>query len=417
MSVQLLNNSKDSTPAPNLSGTLVPSKVKNDILTSLYVPAPVLFTKFRYLVISDVHLGNQRNPLWRMIANLRAYFGDFKDVSQFATLDVLFIAGDLFDKALWFTNDDLNLIFAFFLDLFDFCERHGIAFRYLEGTPSHDRKQFRNIVPLASKFPALDFRYIEEMCVEAFYDHGITCLYVPDEHAGGGEKSQALIKTKLDELGIEKVSIGMVHSWFKYQVPEVSSSSKYDEEFFLSIVEYFVSNGHIHGPSTFDRIVGQGSFDRVAHNEEHAKGGVLFEINDKDAYFFFLENKNALPFRTVHVKTTDMEKAVEQIDKVASKLPEMSWLRIKAKEINPVLHSLDALGKQYPLIRFEKITEEEEARTQRKTLVDDTAFQSIDYKNVELVQENIVGSIMEEMDKRQFLYEEAILKPLLEAVL
>lgn len=333
-------------------------------------------------------------------------------------MDIIFIAGDFFDKALWFSGEDIPAIFTFLLKLFDFCERNNIALRYLEGTPSHDRKQFRSFVPMASKFPNLDFKYIEEMCVEAFYDLGITCLYVPDEHEGGGEKSQKLIDLKFQELGIEKVSIAMVHSWFKYQVPEVSSATKYDEKFFLDRVIYYTSNGHIHGPSTFDRIVGQGSFDRVAHNEEHAKGGVLFEITAEDAYFFFVENKLALPFRTLHIKSPDLDKAVEQIDKLACSLPEFSWLRIKAKETHPVLASLEHLSKQYPMVRFEKITEEEDKKKNQRHLVDQTEFENVDYKFPEITKINIVSMVLVEMERQQLnTHDINLLKPLLEAVL
>ena len=354
----------------------------------------------RYLVISDIHLGNQRNPAWRILKNMRTFFEDFSGDSQFAKLDILFIAGDFFDKALWFSNEDVGNILSFILDLFGFCETHGIRLRYLEGTPSHDRKQFKNFLPTVNLFKGLDFRYIEEMCVEGFYDLGITCLYVPDEHEGGGEKSQILIQEKLEELNLDKVDVSMVHSWFKYQVPEVSSSSKYDEEFFLKHTKYFVSNGHIHGPSTYDRILGQGSFDRVAHREEHAKGGILVEISPEDSYFFFVENKDALPFRTVHIKTKDLDKALEQIDKVAVSLPEYSWIRIKAKESHPVLASIDQLSRQYTHIRFEKITEEEEIQKSQQ-LVNQKAFESVDYKAVHIDKDNIVNLILSEMQNHQ----------------
>ena len=371
------------------------------VLTALSRPVDTSnLTKVRYLVISDVHLGNQRNPAWRIIKNLRTYFGDFSESSQFIKLDILFIAGDFFDKALWFSNEDVSNILSFILDLFGFCERYGIRLRYLEGTPSHDRKQFKNFLPTVKLFPLLNFKYIEEMCVEGFYDLNMTCLYVPDEHAGGGDKSQVLIAAKLEELGLKEVSISMVHSWFKYQVPEVSSSTKYDEAFFLGITKYYVSNGHIHGPSTYDRIIGQGSFDRVAHREEHAKGGILIELSPDDSYFFFIENKEALPFKTLHIKTKDLDKALEIIDKTTLELPEGSWLRIKAKETHPVLASIDQLGRQYTHVRFEKITEEEEVQ-KTKQLIDQQAFDTVDYKAVHIDKSNIVNLILDAMHRNE----------------
>lgn len=351
----------------------------------------------RYLVLSDVHLGNPRNPAWRIINNLTEFFDGFSDESQFTNLDIIFIDGDFFDKGLWFFSDDINAINGWVLSLFEFCERHSIILRYIEGTSSHDRKQFRNFISLAERFSLLNFKYIEDMCVEAFYDFGITCLYVPDEHEHGGEKSQAVIKKHLDQLGLEKVDITIMHSWFKYQVPEVASASKYDEHFFLEITRYFISNGHIHGPSTFDRIFGQGSFDRIAHNEEHPKGAMLFEIRPDEQYPFFVQNKNALPFKTLHFKNNDLEKALASIDKVVVDLPEYSWLRIKAKESHPVLSSLEVLSKKYGHVRFEKITEEDEAK-KKQNLVDQKAFENLDYVAIVLDKDNIVEMTLKEVE-------------------
>lgn len=359
------------------------------------------FSKVRYLVISDIHLGNQRNPAWRIVDNLLAFFDNFTDESQFTKLDIIFIDGDFFDKALWFSSDDVSVVMGFIVKLFDFCERHSIRLRYVEGTPSHDRRQFRNYIPLSRKYPLLDFKYIGDMCVEGFYDLGITCLYVPDEHEHGGEKSQDVIDKHLKSLGIDKVDICMVHSWFKYQVPEVASTSKYDEQFFLDRVHYFISNGHIHGPSTYDRIIGQGSFDRIAHNEEHPKGAVLIEITPEEQCWFFVENKNALPFVTLHIKaTTTVDKALTEIDRIAKELPEYAWLRIKASESHPVMSSISQLQKQYQHIRLEKITEQEEAKKKQR-LVDQTAFEAADYVAVNIDKTNIIRLTLEEMEASQ----------------
>lgn len=377
------------------------------ILEALQTDLPPDLSKFtgvRYLVISDVHLGNARNPAWRIILNMREYFCHFEEeafVAKFGRLDILFIDGDFFDKSLFFSSDDIVAITSFVVDLFAFAERIQMRVRYIEGTPSHDRNQFRNFVPVARNFANLDFRYVEEMGVEYFSDLGITCLYVPDEHAGGGEKSQALIDQLLKDLKIDKVSIAMVHSWYKYQVPEVSSSTKYDEQFFLDRVIYYISNGHIHIPSTFERIVNQGSFDRVAHGEEHPKGAVLFDIKPDVQYFFPIENKNALPFRTLHFKNKDLDGALEQIDKVAPELPEYSWIRLKAKEMHPILGSLDLLNQKYPHVRFEKITEEEESRS-LKQLVDQQTFDNVSYEAPRLDPTTIVDQIMQAMMDNKF---------------
>ena len=365
------------------------------------------FKQVRYLVFSDVHLGNARNPTWRILENLRDYFCQFKQDSfedKFGKLDLIFIGGDFFDKGLLFSSDEIVSITSFVCDLFLFCEQQRIRLRYLKGTDSHERNQFKNFVPVALRFKYLDFRYVEDMEVEFFNDLGISCLYVPDEHAGGGEKSQNLIEEKFKELQIEKVSIAMVHSWFKYQVPEVASTSKYDEKFFLDRVEYYISNGHIHAPSTFDRLVTQGSFDRIAHNEEHKKGAFVFDISPYNQLFFFVENKNALPFITVTLKDQKNDKHIDKelasIEKLASSLPEYSWIRLRGKESHPLLSSLTVLNSKYPHVRFEKITIEEEERVNQQ-LVNQKDFEDINYEAPRLDRDNIVSVLVEEIKVRR----------------
>ena len=197
------------------------------------------------------------------------------------------------------------------------------------------------------------------MCVEAFYDLGITCLYVPDEYAGSAEAAQKLIQEELDRLGIDKVSIAIMHGMFTYQVPEISSTRyKYDERFFLDRVQYFINIGHVHKFSTYERILSQGSFDRLAHGEEEPKGGIMVTLTFEQKFFQFLENKGAKIYKTCHVRNKDIDKAVEQIERLAVSLPNGSYVRIKATKSHPVLNLLDQFNKKYVDLTFTKITEE-----------------------------------------------------------
>lgn len=378
------------------------------ILTPGFKANLQLLKPVSYLVLSDIHLGAKSNTASEIIQNLCSFFDNFEN-SKFKNLDVIFIAGDLFDQALWFNDENFLSIFSFFRKLMDWCQHFSIKLRVLEGTPSHDRKQPKNLLPIATAFPKLDFRYIETMCVEAFYDLGITCLYVPDEYAGSAEAAQKLIQEELDRLGIDRVSIAIMHGMFTYQVPEISSTRyKYDEQFFLDRVHYFINIGHVHKFSTYDRILSQGSFDRLAHGEEEPKGGIMVSLTFEQKFFQFLENKGAKIYKTCHVRNKDIDKAVEQIERLAVSLPNGSYVRIKASKSHPVLNLLDQFNKKYVDLTFTKITEEEES--ERKQLIDTKALLSVDYTPININKDNIVSMVMAQVSERYNFQQDLLIK-------
>ena len=330
-----------------------------------------------------------------MLKGLSSLVCDFSDEGGMSDLDILFIAGDLFDAALWFSNEDVAHILLFMRKLMDWCERHEIKLRVLEGTPSHDRGQSKNLVPIAETFKDLDFRYIETMCVEGFYDLNITCLYVPDEFGGSALQSQELIQAEMDSLGYDKLSIGIMHGMFKYQVPELASDRfKYDERFFLDRIQHFINIGHVHVFTTYERIIAQGSTDRLCHGEEGPKGGCLQVIDPiQGNSFFFVENKLACLFVTVHVRVKDLDKGIEQIRKKAESLPAFSHIRIKAARNHPVLNVFDQISRDFPMLFFSKLTEEEEQ--EKNKLLTQQDLLDINYTPIHITKENIVSMVMD----------------------
>lgn len=331
-----------------------------------------------------------------MVAGLRTFFHDFRDDSPFTKMDIVFIAGDLFDKALYLSGEDTYLIFRFLKDLMGWCAKHGVRLRVLEGTPSHDRAQFKAFLPMAESFEQLDFRYIETMCVEAFHDLQITCLYVPDEFGGSAEASQKLIEKEFQSLGVQQVSIAMMHGMFRYQVPELASERfKYDEQFILDRVKGFTNIGHVHVFSTFSRILCQGSLDRICHGEESAKGGIQVTWDPNgDKNFFVIENKAAMVFMTIHARTKDLEVALAQVEKKLIGLKEQSHVRLKAAKGHPVLNVIEHLERKYPMLVFERITEEEER--ERNQLIDTQAVLDTSYVPVNIHAGNIVDMLVAE---------------------
>ena len=353
-----------------------------------------------YLVLSDIHLGHRNTTTKEIVSHLDAYFGHYNPTHTFATLDIIFIAGDLFDAALLYTQDEISLIQGWMCRLMDFCSRHGIKLRILEGTPSHDNFQCRNLVFIAQQFSnKLDFKYIETLHIEKMTDIPLSILYVPDEWSAKTSTTQEQVEALLKEESLAQVDIAIMHGMFTYQVPELANNAlKHDETFYLSKVKYFINIGHVHLFSTFDRILSQGSVDRLCHGEEAPKGGIMcFLRKDGNNAYTFVENKFAKIYKTIHVRYNDLDKAISQVTAVLDKIPPESYVRIKAKKDHPIFQGLSTFKKSYPFITFSKLSEEDEETDKR---IQDIVDKDEEYTPINLNRENIVTLLMAEVKSR-----------------
>lgn len=357
------------------------------------------FKAFTYLTISDIHLGKKSVPAKYIIDQLVSFMQNIEELNKNKKIDVIFIAGDLFDQALSFTADDVIHILQWARSFFKLCARNNIALRMLEGTPSHDRRQMRNLVPLAKSTANLNFDYVPTMCVEYFEEHGLTCLYVPDEFGGSAENAQKLIQEELDRLQISRVSFAMMHGMFKYQVPQIASDRyKYDEEFILSRVDGFVNIGHVHTRSVFKRIIAQGSFGRISHGEEEAKGGSLVYVEKTgERQEFFVENKETTQFKTIRITFNDVDQASDQLTKKLKNIPDFSHIRVRASEGHAIFNVLDQFKKDYLTLIFTKITDKE---AEKPKLIDESLLNA-EYTPIHIDKENIVAMILDRVKARQ----------------
>jgi len=317
--------------------------------------------ELKYLVLSDLHLGHAKNKSRDIIFNLNIFFDDYTPKSQFTDLDIIFIAGDLFDGLLDLSSSDIHEASLWLSRLMNFCARFNIKLRILEGTPSHDWRQSKIAETIACiiKLP-LDFKYINTLHIEYLEDLQSYILYMPDEWTANAELSFSQVQTLLHEMQISQVDIAIMHGLFNYQLKHiVGNIQKHNEYDYLGIVKHFINIGHIHTFSTYERIIAQGSFDRLCHGEEEPKGAVLCTISDKEDSFSFIENKHAKIFKTIELKSNDLEVSFKKIDRVISKLPDNSHVRIKAKKDNPIYTNLDELKLKYPMIYFSKVSIED----------------------------------------------------------
>lgn len=307
-------------------------------------------SELKYVIISDVHLGHRRNPTSRIIDNLKAFTDNLpKD------LDIFFIAGDLFDRLLDNSMPDGIEISLWLHQLLLYCARHKIRLRILEGTPSHDWRQSSMVgsIHYISGVP-VDVAYISTLHIEQIADLGINILYVPDEWDIDPGNTYKQIKGLMQELSLSQVDIAIMHGQFTYQIPNAPATiPRHSEELYLDIVKHYIHIGHIHTHSYFDRIIAQGSFDRLAHGEEEVKGGVYVSIRRSDGYtdksYTFIENPNALIFKTINVRGETLDDIVGYLDKQILKYPTGSYIRLKGKPGNATFRCYDEIKKRYAL--------------------------------------------------------------------
>lgn len=342
-------------------------------------------------MISDIHLGNKRNPTARKIALLRKAIPDDAVTAQ---LDYIWIAGDTYDDLLNHSSEEVIEIDFWIASLLRLCKKHHIKLRVLLGTRSHDYtqpKRFTAINHLA-KIDA-DLQYIDDICVKV--ENGISILYVPDDMDRDTDRIFHVVKTKMMEQGLEQVDFAIMHGQFEHQLPEVVRAPKHNLEKYLSIVKHYIFIGHVHIHSVKDRAIAQGSFDRDRHGEELPKGHVRFEVNltTNDRRCRFVVNKDAMIFKTLKIVQKDIDAVIDLLKKqIFGKIPDGSHVRLMAPKEHPIHANAKRIDSLFPLIRF-TINQNVDENKPSPNLIDTL----VTYKTVEITPSNVVELTMDKV--------------------
>lgn len=356
----------------------------------------------RYLVISDIHLGHPNNTSEEIINNLDSFFFNYKEDTF--KLDILFIAGDIFDSSLKLSNPESAVILYWLNSLLLYCDKFNIKLRVLEGTPSHDWRQSENIEPLAKKLtPNLDYKYFKTLHIETINEYDLTILYVPDEWRTSTTQTLKEFDQLLLDNNLNKVDIAIMHGNFKYQLKQAPDTiPKHDEDSYLSRVKHFINIGHIHKFSVFERIVAQGSFDRLVHGEEEPKGCTLMVISETgEDTFRFIENKNAKIFKTIDARKFTLDNVYDKLDKILSKIPANSYIRLKVLPGSMLLTIIKDLRIKYSEYVFgtPKIDDKNDAKDEYNLIKD--VISNLDYTPIQITQDNVRMLLNEELDNME----------------
>lgn len=359
------------------------------------------------VTISDIHLGCPDNPAREMIPGLETLLR----VDVLTGVDVLFIAGDAFDKGLALEHDDVPHIVSFIGRLLSRCKNLGVRVRVVKGTPSHDRNQSRVFEAINNGRPVqeqCDLKYFEEVEIDYMEDLDIHVLYVPDEKNTSDDVTLKQVKDMMKARALEKVDFAIMHGFFEFQVPYGGTRFHNSEEY-LELVRYLIFIGHDHTAQQRGRIIVQGSPDRQRHGMEDDKGMVKACVN-RDGTFTakFIVNEQAKIFKTLEIPD-DLEEADKMVCDVCDKLPNESHLKLAGYRGNPALASTDVYSRRYPFIHFSPVKYLDEEKEKEANIIDPddddeyTPF-TIDKSNIaEIITSRVVG--LETPEEFQYLKE------------
>lgn len=303
----------------------------------------------RYIVTSDIHLGHKNTPTKHIIDS----FTSSILTPANSNIDALFIAGDLFDHLLYLNTKEAQQIVQFFHHLLTYCYDNHISLKVLEGTPCHDWYQSSMLAKINEvRTHKVDLTYVKTLDIIHCPKLNKHILYIPDEWCNDQQELDQQIRTRMSQLGITKVDISVLHGAFHYQAKGTPTSSfLYDEEYFLNLTRGFIHIGHYHQHTYLDRIIAQGSLERLAHGEENPKGYVLVQ----DDTFTFVENTNAYIYKTIQVNlSTDVIK----LDKVINKYPHGSHIRLQMKPEHPFNTIFKELTVRYADYHLKKLVKD-----------------------------------------------------------
>lgn len=299
----------------------------------------------------DIHFGHPNTTAEEIKDSWNESFTRNPDTQK---LDILFLEGDVLDRALMFADKVPAVIMIWMATLLRYCKQHNIKLRVLEGTPSHDRGQSKYF-PLLNELLQInaDLVYVDTLKIEYFPEYGINVLYIPDEWRHNPEDTWKDVEQTLSDHALTQVDFICMHGAFTYQLPAKMAEICHNQARYEAITRFFIFIGHIHKHSINGQVLAAGSFERLTHGEEEPKGHIrLYLAATGDHRITFVENRRAKPYRTVECTGLALEGALNRVGALCESLPVDAYVRIAASKQDVILGSLDVLKSKFPGLHF-----------------------------------------------------------------
>ena len=262
----------------------------------------------RIIHSADWHLGHARTHTVDTVRSIRQYL-----FPQIPGTDIMYLAGDVTDGTITMDSKNSRELIRLYIDLLYKLAEHKVKLRVLRGTISHDRTQLDTLTSLVTKINIpVDVKVINQPLVETIVDLGISILYLPDDLPYKNKRDLFKhIKSML--IAVDgQVDHVVMHGIFDYTCYGFQLSDAYTLSQFDNIVTGWIFCGHVHTPKVLKNSIYAGSFDRLAHGEEHAKGFYVIDNGKPE----FIENKSAIKFITKQYHQHDVDAIYKYHDKV-----------------------------------------------------------------------------------------------------
>lgn len=238
------------------------------------------------IVIADIHFGKPNTKI--LMDELKEIF--ISKIMEYKKLDLIVIAGDLFDSKLYYNSEALNSAVDFVEQLLFITKPLGTRIFIVEGTRSHD-----NLQPtiLTNRIADIRLKCFDTVSEYSMYKGEFNMLFLPEEYV---VDQNEYYKDYFDKSYDMIFGHGMVDKmWFsktnKTELPEITQVPifKVEDLARLGVKTYF---GHIHMPKNWDTFSYVGSFTRWCQGEEEPKGFIKFSFNTESKVLEeeFIEN-------------------------------------------------------------------------------------------------------------------------------
>lgn len=326
---------------------------------------------------SDLHFAHPKVPIGKIIRSFRVQI--FKELED---AQLLFIAGDVFDKTMQIDSLDAQEALGLISDLLEFAKARNIKIRILRGTFTHDRKQTVLFDTLNKRINA-DLLCVDNLQLEYIEDFDLRILYIPDNLPQ--KESEEIVesaKQLMDSVKWTNVDFVVGHGYFEHVLPKglTKEPARTFRAHQFSFVKEFVLMGHVHTHSRHKNIIYHGSFERLCHGEEEHKGFLVLTKEQESWKCSFVINTDSTPFYTVHPKGNTVDELVESMHaQVKKKFGPFPFGHLRISVENPEYRQVliqNAIFSYDPNVVVTGITVKDEKK--ESTVIDEHQFQTLE---------------------------------------